>query len=87
MFEKEKTYISHYFSEEFIKAVERYENLVHFSIRENQKFRDSKTSYGPQQLHKKTFSELRLGGNPGISIEVVCLRALVYYNVTYILAV
>lgn len=47
MFEKEKTYISHYFSEEFIKAVERYENLVHFSIRENQKFRDSKTSYGP----------------------------------------
>ena len=47
MFEKEKSYISHYFSEEFIKAVERYENLVHFSIRENQKFRDSKTSHGP----------------------------------------
>jgi hypothetical protein len=88
MFEKQRAHISNYFSEEFIKAVEQYENLVHFSVNENQKDRDLLVlSKSTEHLRKKSFSDLRHGPNPDVSIEAFCLRALVCQNVTYILAV
>ena len=40
MWEKQKTFMSTYLCEAFVDAVERYENLVHISIKDNFKDKD-----------------------------------------------